>query len=224
MRLEKLFGRKDRLPLNRKERYYTATVLPGIVCSDGLARFLKLLERPNVVADLTSAATNVQFFTEYDLRDAIRGRQDSPHEELRQCLSGDSPDLVILIEASLPLLLVVEAKLFSATTTGDIVSQIGRQKKFVVEPLKRIIGACDAIQVALVPQSLANDVRVPPSDSPEYRTLTWEEIAQDYADVASAAYWVQVLRYALGQQFYLRASVARSGGPCGCADDGHRNP
>ncbi len=40
----------DRLPLNRKERYYTGTVLPMIVCCDEFAhfgRFLRLCGVPD---------------------------------------------------------------------------------------------------------------------------------------------------------------------------------
>jgi hypothetical protein len=40
MSLNKLFG--ERLPVNRKERYYTGTVLPGIVCQDGFKYFDRL--------------------------------------------------------------------------------------------------------------------------------------------------------------------------------------
>jgi hypothetical protein len=40
MSLYSLF--KDRLPINRKEVYYTATVLPCIVCADGFAHIHRL--------------------------------------------------------------------------------------------------------------------------------------------------------------------------------------
>lgn len=64
------------LPLNRKERYFTGTVLPMIVCADGF-RQLHLLaalmgcKLPRVKPDPASA--NIQFFTEYSLVESIYG-------------------------------------------------------------------------------------------------------------------------------------------------------
>ncbi|MEO3475516.1 hypothetical protein AAFN86_26930 [Roseomonas sp. CAU 1739] len=205
MSLEDLFARDDRLPLNRKERYYAATVLPGIICTDGLQRLLQRLGRSDVRADLMPDSTNTQLFTEYDLRDAIRGRRNSPHGHLLPQLTGDTPDVVILIDAPNPLLLVLEAKLFSSGTPENMAEQLRRQREYVVEPLKEIVGGCDALQIALVPASLAEGIRRLLPDSPAHQTLTWEEIAYDYRDVAAASYWVRLLRHALGWECWLRA-------------------
>jgi hypothetical protein len=68
---------KKRLPLNRKEVYFTATVLPAINCANDFAhfdRFLKLLKAPESAIQAAPFSTaNVQFFTEYCLADAIFG-------------------------------------------------------------------------------------------------------------------------------------------------------
>lgn len=64
----------SRLPINRKERYYTGTVLPGIICHDNLKhllRFLKLLGIKDLKLDADDLSANVQFFTEYGLAESI---------------------------------------------------------------------------------------------------------------------------------------------------------
>ena len=48
--LKELFDK--RLPVNRKERYYTGTVLPMIVASDGFKRLPKFLTLCGVTTDL----------------------------------------------------------------------------------------------------------------------------------------------------------------------------
>ena len=61
------------LPLNRKERYYTATVLPGIICTENFkyfGRFLKLLNLGSARFDVADNV-NIQFFTEYGLAEAL---------------------------------------------------------------------------------------------------------------------------------------------------------
>ncbi len=65
------------LPLNRKEQYYTATVLPMIIASDGFAylhRFLDLCGLPVGRFDDHGRAGNqkLQFFTEYNLAESLR--------------------------------------------------------------------------------------------------------------------------------------------------------
>ncbi len=88
---------QTRLPLNRKEVYFTATVLPGIVCADDFAhfdRFLRLLGAPkSAIQAARFPSTNVQFFTEYCLADAIHGdvklRFPDPPD------SHERPDLVV---------------------------------------------------------------------------------------------------------------------------------
>jgi hypothetical protein len=215
--LEQLFGRDDRLPLNRKERFYTGTVLPGIICSDSLQAFFRLLGWHDVVGALAPDSTNVQIFSEYDLRDAIRGDPRSPWKHLlvqmdgEPLLSGDTPDLVVLVERPKPLIVAIEAKLFSSDTAKDVVGQIDRQRRYVVDHLKTIVADCQTLQVALVPSSLGARVGALIGDSQACRTLTWEAVLKAYADKPAASYWVALLRYALSREADLRAKGGRTG-------------
>ena len=197
----RLFGRKLRLPMNRKERFYTGTVLPGIIWSDRLQRFLAMLGPNYQRIDVSPDGSNVLFFTEYDLRDAIRGDRSGGWQHLREeaagsDYSGDTPDLVILIERPRPLLLVIEAKLFSNATGDQIAGQIARQKKHVVKPLKRILGDCEILQIALVTDR-ARAILFPCGTPKDFEVLTWDCIVGGYREVSEASYWVEVLDYAL---------------------------
>src|SRR5271169_2774544 len=64
------------LPLNRKEVFFTATVLPAIICADNFKhfdRFLKLLGLRDIPIDVSVEQANIQFFTEYCLAESIYG-------------------------------------------------------------------------------------------------------------------------------------------------------
>lgn len=57
------------LPLNRKEKFYTATVLPQIICSDNFRNFRLFLDlipnmQPKLVVLPDATANNILFLTE----------------------------------------------------------------------------------------------------------------------------------------------------------------
>ena len=65
----------ERLPINRKERYYTGTVLPMIVASDGFkhfGRFLALCGMPEVALEADPNSANIQFLTEYGFEESLK--------------------------------------------------------------------------------------------------------------------------------------------------------
>jgi len=206
--LECLFSRDHRLPLNRKEAFYSATVLPGIICADGLSRFFNLLGMVNIQVDMHPDTTNIQIFSEYDLLDAIRGDQGASDawKALRSGLTGDTPDFVILVNLSTPLLLVLEAKLFDRSTVG-IAEQIGRQRANMLL-LKQVLPEYETVHVALVPESAATAVRATVEDQADFTTVTWEGIAEAYENVPEAAYWVRLLKFALSRERELRSRAA----------------
>jgi len=100
------------LPFNRKERFFTGTVLPGIIAADGfsrLDRFLALCGLPNVLAaDPAERVSEVQFLTEYGFAESA---PFDPSETWSHYEGGrDTPDVVI---AGPSWLLAVEAKLYA---------------------------------------------------------------------------------------------------------------
>lgn len=98
------------LPMNRKERFFTGTVLPMVVCAGNFAhfdRFLKLVGAPDlpVIADPDSA--NVQLFTEYGFAESLMAAARFPTVPVGR----DTPDFVVLIRGKLSALIAVEAKI-----------------------------------------------------------------------------------------------------------------
>jgi hypothetical protein len=67
----------EELPLNRKERFFTGTVLPMIVCRDGFKHLHALLELVGCHEPLSVCATagqeNIQFFSEYSFVESVVG-------------------------------------------------------------------------------------------------------------------------------------------------------
>jgi hypothetical protein len=82
------------LPLNRKERFYTAAVLPMLVCADDFAHLDRLL----TLAGLTDIPSNsseghgVQVFSEYGYWESIHPLPDTDPEAPT---TRDTPDLVL---------------------------------------------------------------------------------------------------------------------------------
>jgi len=64
------------LPLNRKERFYTGTVLPMIVCRNSFRhfdRFCRLIPGCPLVDINGDPRAQIQFFSEYNLADSLFG-------------------------------------------------------------------------------------------------------------------------------------------------------
>ena len=124
------------LPLNRKERYYTGTVLPMIVAGDdfmNLGLFLNVCG-VDVEAFTFSGQTPLQFFTEYSFAeslftDADRLRfPDAPTD-------NDTPDTVVVSEG---WLLAVEAKMFHNPTAEALNHQLRRQTQPSLRRMTRL--------------------------------------------------------------------------------------
>ncbi len=204
--LELLYSRNHRLPLNRKEAFYSATVLPGIIWSDGMAGFFELAGMPEISIDLNPDTTNVQIFSEYNLLDAIRGIKPgfSDWGHLLPQLTGDTPDFVIFVEMVVPVLVVVEAKLFDKSS-AIIAAQIERQR-INMAALRSVMPEYKTLHVALIPESAAARVRAKAGAPECFKTITWEAVANRYSAIPAAAYWVRLLKFALKSEPHLRAA------------------
>lgn len=189
--LDALFGKG--LPINRKERYYTGTVLPMIVASDGFKHFGKFLAlcgvQENVAVQANPDAGNVQFFTEYGFEESLKDEAD----KLRFGKTGGrhAPDLVVYVEGERSLLLCVEAKVFSRPSKADLQVQLREQKELLQVMQQGIQTAPSICQVALLPRGLNM-----PGPIDEVPVLTWESVADAFREVASP-YWIRVLDLAL---------------------------
>ncbi len=191
------------LPLNRKERYYTATVLPAIICSDNFKHFGLFLKLLNLEAELpegTGEGLNIQFFTEYSLKESIfdpeaKARFPEPP------LTNEMPDIMILINGSAPLLIAIEAKMYDAVSESDLLAQMDRQFSAILRPLKEKWPALKVVHAALVPQTMKQNF----VELPGRPIITWEEVHEAYKDVGNAHYFVEVLWTAISQYEVLKS-------------------
>ena len=188
--LSKLFDR--RLPINRKERYYTGTVLPMIVASDGFKHFGKFLElcgTPRGVAlEADPASSNIQFFTEYGFKESLK---DGAEERFDAPDGPHAPDLVVYIEGAPSLLLGIEAKVFSQPSEADVREQLRVQRRLLSIMRDGVASQTGIYQVVLLPRGLGM-----PNPIDGVSVLTWETVADSFRDVAHP-YWIEVLDEAL---------------------------
>ncbi|GAB1348597.1 hypothetical protein MASR1M107_08090 [Ignavibacteriales bacterium] len=208
-RLEQNFHKY--LPLNRKEKFYTATVLPQIICSDNFRNFRLFLELiPNIPSKLVvlpdAVTNNILFLTEYSLKESL------VEDHHKSVFSGnyetkDTPDLVILITEPSPVLIVIEAKMFSSAASSDINQQLGKQK-WVVNELAKVheIPADRIFHLALIPQQM-----VPNKSSITEDVIYWEEVVQIYEEKLKGNYFLETLRIAL-RKYNLLKSQSGAGG------------
>lgn len=181
------------LPVNRKERYYTATVLPMVVASDDFAtlpRLLSLCGLPATKIELVGPGEvpRVQFFTEYSFADSVMTEADRARFTDRPS-EADTPDLVLV---GSDWLLAIEAKMFHRPSSRALEEQMRRQRVMVDYWTHKLRLEPDRVKhVLLLPAGLArsrSDLSVP--------VVTWEDVVDSYAPVAPS-YWVHVLRAAL---------------------------
>jgi hypothetical protein len=181
------------LPLNRKERYYTGTVLPMLVAGDGFAhltRFLTLcgLHVETAVANALDGGQHLQFFTEYSFLESCftdRDRARLPHAPTE----GDTPDVII---AGDDWLLAVEAKMYHNPSAEALDTQMRRQRVIVDYLREQLHIPTDRVaHVLLLPSAFRPGELASP-------VVTWEAVLDDYR-VVGPAYWAGVLEIALAR-------------------------
>ena len=190
------------LPLNRKERYYTGTVLPALLCADSM-QYLDRLGQPDMlnlgsldVRDDPDDCT-VLFFTEYSLIESAIGPIGAKFPRLTG-LAKDTPDVVVLITQPKPILIALEAKMYDRPSKPDLVKQLTAQKSQLDLLCTYLAGHLNAEKVrlehwALLPAKLA--AAMPDLGTP---ILTWEQVLDKYADV-DQRYFHAVLATALAR-------------------------
>lgn len=185
----------QRLPLNRKECYYTGTVFPQIVCAERGAHFDRLFGfldvAPREVA-WDPSSTNVQFFTEYSLRESIFTARDKerfpepPGEKY-------TPDVMIFIEDRRPLLIALEAKMFGAPSGQQLVKQMHQQDQILNYLKGRLRLGDDSIcHAALVPRGYREAI-----GDIDTKVVTWQDLHATFLKGRSEDYYLGLLRLAL---------------------------
>jgi len=178
------------LPLNRKERFYTGTVLPMLIASDGfmhLNRFLRLCGAPPLPPAAGSLDGQQQFeFSEYSFVESIFTDADKERFTERPT-DNDTPDLVLVGD---DWLLAVEAKMFHNPSIASLNEQLRRQQ-VIVDYVADVLGLGRerVRQVFLLPERL-------PAAGLNAPVITWEQVLSTY-QVVGPRYWVGALKAAL---------------------------
>ena len=153
------------LPLNRKERFYTGTVLPALLFHDGLHNFYSFLRQikgfPSEINE-SSTADNFLFYTEYSLRDSIRDTEET--------ITGETPDVIIMILQPARALIFIEAKMFARVSQAELTGQIRQQRQVVGEQMRKSCSVEESsfYHIALVPGKLSVE------STDRYQVLNWE--------------------------------------------------
>lgn len=206
MSLRRLFA--TGLPMNRKERFFTGTVFPMIVCCEDMAHVDRLLATVGVGAvdiDGRPGSTNLQLFTEYGFTESVVGAASDRFDTAG--LSRATPDIVIHLAGPVGRLLLIEAKMYDRPTATDLVAQIEGQKGIGVVMADGLgLDANHVVSVALLPQRLADEI----GPIGDIAVLTWEDLRELYLDVAPA-YWLEVLNQALADYELLAGAAVTFG-------------
>jgi hypothetical protein len=186
------------LPLNRKERFYTGTVLPQIICYDNfkyINRFLNLI--PNFPKDVqifpNASNNNILIQTEYSFKESRIEKHFIKKYE-GDFETKDTPDIIILITTPEPILILIEAKMYNATTPKSLIDQMKNQE-WIINTLNKglSIKKENIFHLGLVPHGLINDKNA----ILPFQLIHWEEIVSTYKDILSDNYFLNVLVVAL---------------------------
>lgn len=183
------------LPINRKERFYTGTVLPQIITNDNFKHinlFFDLIENFPKVKQIqpNSENNNIQFLTEYSLKESANflGKK---YKNLPK--TKDTPDVVILITEPDLVLIVIEAKMFTSPNVSEFKNQIKAQKeviKCIQENLD--IQSGNIFHLGLVPERYFSQ-----NINADCQIVYWENIVTAYKGILHGSFFYETLRYAL---------------------------
>ena len=158
------------LPLNRKERFYTGTVLPSLLFHKGLSIFYDFLKSlrgfPEEINEINTG-DNFLFYTEYNLKESAGQRNVG---EKIETATKDSPDCIIEFLTPVKLFVVVEAKMFSKASQTGLKRQMSAQQKAVISVLKSTYKLTDQqiLHIALVPKALGI------TECVDYQVVYWD--------------------------------------------------
>lgn len=189
-KFEKILNKE--LPINRKEKFYTATILPSLLFHGGLSNlyyFLrKIINFPSQINE-KNTKDNFLFYTEYNLQQSAGKKNVGIEIETD---SGETPDIVIEILKPIKIFVVIEAKMFLNLTQGAFSEQMKFQQNSIIKVLKKRFHLNDdeIFHVGLVPRKL-NFL-----DTLDYQIINWE-IFNEGGFKLEGNYFYNFLRFAI---------------------------
>lgn len=190
------------LPLNRKERFFTGTVFPMLVCRDNFKYFNLFTSLIDGCGDLnvSPSSPNIQFFTEYSLVESIITKADKDRFP-NPPRTKDTPDIIVLLAETPKTLLSIEAKMYDVPDAYKLKTQMDKQRKHIDYMKERLnIGA--VYQCALLPEKLCEQVSYQKKGyyyilESEYQAITWEALYDKFKHVCPDDYFLNLLKLAL---------------------------
>ena len=181
------------LPLNRKERFFTGTVFPMVVCKNNFENInllLSLFDLPETInVNVSPDSENILFFTEYSLVESLIGTAKERFKELPD--SKDTPDIVILIEDKKKYLIALEAKMYDVPSVDKLNLQMNGQGK-ILNSVGKTLGINEFYHYLLLPERFKQKVL-----GLNYPVITWEDIMRAYEPVCAGDYFFELLRISL---------------------------
>jgi hypothetical protein len=186
------------LPFNRKERFFTGSVFPGLVGETGFFHLQRCLDLFGVPAQAeTGEHAKIQFLTEYGFTESVVLQAD--RDRWGTGLGRETPDIVM---AGPNWLLAIEAKVFHNPTAAALEAQMTAQRPLVDHWRRTLdIPAENVVHALLLPERLAARERDGLISS---TVVTWEDLLDAYRHVAPP-YWVSVLSDALENHAVLES-------------------
>ena len=184
---------RSELPINRKERFFTGTILPALLFHGGLSNFysfLRLIDGFPEDINETDTGDSFLFFSEYNLKESAGERSTGQKIPTK---SNDTPDIIIEILKPLRVFIIIEAKMFSSVTQEELAQQIIRQKKYVANPIIKKFGLMqdDIFHIALLPRELNI------CSSYDFKVLNWELFFDEKNFECSDNIFYNYLHYAI---------------------------
>ncbi|MGA2323283.1 MAG: hypothetical protein ABSG22_05490 [Sedimentisphaerales bacterium] len=196
-----LTGELSELPINRKERFYTGTVLPAVLFHNGLNNFYCFLRAikgfPHDEVNEETIGDNFLFYTEYNLNQSAGYRNVGRKIPTS---TNDTPDVIIEILRPKRVFVIIEAKMFENASQSSLSRQMSLQKKAVIEPLRKTfqLDENQIFHVALVP----GELRLKNGDG--YQIINWEHFIKQELDLSSN-YFYKYLKFAIANYSELVA-------------------
>lgn len=187
------------LPINRKERFYTGTVLPSLLfhCGQGnLYKFFQLIRDFPETINEQATGDSFLFYTEYNLKQSAGQRNVGLKMDVA---FNDTPDVLILVLKPVPALIAIEAKVFADVSQGCMDEQMVRQAEIVLAPIAKACGvtAQHVFHIALVPQKLKL------VSTASWQVLNWEVFLDTSHFNLAGNHFYNYLRFALEHYDHL---------------------
>jgi hypothetical protein len=189
-----LTGEFSELPLNRKEKFYTGTVLPALLFHNGLNNFYSFLQQvdgfPTEINEVEKK-DNFLFYTEYNLKQSAGNKKNVGRKIPTE--TNDTPDVVIEILEPKRVFIIIEAKMFRNIYQSSLNRQMSNQKKAVIGPLRKSfqLGENQIFHIALVSRKSGL------KDGVDYQVINWEFFIDNEALNVKDNQFYNYLRFAL---------------------------